>query len=148
MQKDKRRAPRRPLRFSAWVALDGNKLVSCALADISDNGAHLEVEDTKVLPDRYCLMPSGRGAVHRECRVIWRKTTQVGVIFEKPLVEGAAPAAKAAAPKTKEAEKKDAVSRGRGEIGRKRLTARQLPLANMRPAARPAQIRWIHNDRD
>ena len=102
MEKDKRKSRRRPLRYSAWIALDGGKLQGCALSDISDLGARLEVEDEKALPDRFRLMLSGRGSARRQCRVIWRKPTQIGVAFEKPLSEEAAQAAGKGAPaKTK-----------------------------------------------
>jgi hypothetical protein len=90
MEKEKRKARRRPLRYSAWIALDDDILQGCALSDISDLGARIDVEDSKALPDSFCLMLSGRGSARRECRVIWRKETQVGVAFEKPLSQEAA----------------------------------------------------------
>ena len=83
MQKDKRKSRRQPLRYSAWMALDADKLHGCVLADISDTGARLDVEDSKALPDHFRLLLSGSGSARRYCRVIWRGAAQIGVAFEK-----------------------------------------------------------------
>ena len=83
MRKDKRKSRRRPIRYSAWMALDDDKLHGCVLADISDTGARLDVEDSKALPDRFMLLLSGTGSARRSCRVIWRAAAQIGVAFEK-----------------------------------------------------------------
>jgi hypothetical protein len=89
MQKDKRKSRRRPLRYSAWMALDDEKLHGCVLSDISDTGARLDVEDSQALPDHFRLLLSGTGSARRNCRVIWRGAAQIGVAFEKRLSEGA-----------------------------------------------------------
>jgi hypothetical protein len=96
MHKDKRKMRRRPLRYSAWMALDGEKLHGCVLSDISDSGARLDVEDSSALPERFMLLLSGTGSARRKCRVIWRAPAQVGVAFEHRLTD---PAAVALAPK-------------------------------------------------
>ena len=90
MRRDKRKARRRPLRYSAWMALDNDTLHGCVLADISDTGARLDVEDSKALPDRFMLLLSGTGAARRSCRVIWRAEAQIGVAFERRLSDTAA----------------------------------------------------------
>jgi hypothetical protein len=81
---DKRRAPRRQLRYTAWIALPNNKLHGCVVADISDVGARLEVEHAQKAPASFYLLLSSRGRPKRRCRVVWRSKTQVGVEFEKP----------------------------------------------------------------
>jgi len=90
MRKDKRKSRRRPLRYSAWVALDNDALHGCVLSDISDTGARLDVEDANVLPERFMLLLSGKGSARRSCRVIWRGPAQLGVAFERRLSETAA----------------------------------------------------------
>jgi hypothetical protein len=90
MHNDKRKARRRPLRYSAWMALDNDKLHGCVLSDISDTGARLDVEDAKALPDLFMLLLSGTGSARRSCRVIWRSPGQVGVAFERRLTDAAA----------------------------------------------------------
>jgi hypothetical protein len=85
MRKDNRKSRRRPIRYSAWMALDNDKLHGCVLSDISDTGARLDVEDSKALPDHFMLLLSGTGSARRSCRVIWRAPAQIGVAFERRL---------------------------------------------------------------
>lgn len=83
---DKRRSRRQPIRYSAWIALENGELQGCALADASDTGARLEVEDADALPDRFELLLSNRNlAPRRFCHVVWRDDKQVGVNFEHQL---------------------------------------------------------------
>jgi hypothetical protein len=60
-------------------------LHGCALSDISDTGARIDVEDAKTIPDHFVLLLSGNGKARRKCRVVWRKATQIGLTFERPL---------------------------------------------------------------
>ena len=83
MLKDKRKSRRQPMRYTAWMVLDGEQLHGCMLSDISDTGARLNVEKSAKLPDRFVLVLSGRGSARRNCRVVWRKPQQVGVAFER-----------------------------------------------------------------
>ena len=85
MNKDLRKTRRRPIRYSAWMALDSDKLHGCVLSDISDTGARIDVEDAGSLPDRFMLLLSRTGSARRSCRVVWRAPAQVGVAFERPL---------------------------------------------------------------
>ena len=110
MNSDKRKARRRPLRYTAWVALENEKLHGCVLSDISDHGARLDVDDAKALPDQFMLLLSGTGSARRRCRVVWRAPGQIGVAFERRLSDAAAvappskPSAEAAAPAAPEAQ--------------------------------------------
>ena len=83
--KDKRKARRRPLRRSAWVALGPNDLHGCKLFDVSEAGARIEVEDTTPIPDHFMLFLSNNGAARRPCQVVWRNSNQLGVKFEHHL---------------------------------------------------------------
>ena len=82
---DKRKAHRRQLRYTAWISLGPKKLQGCVVADISDCGARLGVENSKTVPNNFVLLLSASGKPKRRCRVVWRNGTQVGVEFEKPL---------------------------------------------------------------
>jgi hypothetical protein len=82
---DKRRSPRRPIRYTAWVALPEKSLIGCVLNDVSDHGARLDVENSADLPDHFVLLLSNRGTPKRNCKVVWRGDNQLGVEFEKPL---------------------------------------------------------------
>jgi hypothetical protein len=85
MMNDKRKGPRRPLRYTAWVSLGPDKLHGCVLADISDSGAKLEFESAEEIPEQFVLFLSARGKPKRKCRVVWRDDTHLGVEFERPL---------------------------------------------------------------
>jgi hypothetical protein len=85
MLSDKRKAHRRQLRYTAWISLGPKKLQGCVVADISDAGARLHIENSKTVPDNFVLLLSASGRPKRKCRVAWRKGAQIGVAFEKPL---------------------------------------------------------------
>src|SRR6185437_8711463 len=81
MFNDKRRAHRRPMRYTAWIAQKGKPLHGCVVADISESGARLKVEDGDSIADELMLILSRRGDAQRKCRVVWRKQGQLGVEF-------------------------------------------------------------------
>jgi hypothetical protein len=83
MPRDKRKSIRRPLRYSAWIALDGGELHGCVLSDISKTGARIDTVDSKLIPDQFTLLLSNNGSATRMCSVAWRKSRQVGVTFER-----------------------------------------------------------------
>ena len=83
MQSDKRKAPRKPLRYSAWIAIEGENRQGCVLSDVSDTGARIEVEQPNKLPDEFVLLLAASNAPRRHCKVIWRDDTHVGVQFRK-----------------------------------------------------------------
>jgi hypothetical protein len=85
MLNDKRKSTRRSVRYSAWIVREGDDLHGCALFDISETGARIEVEDTTSIPELFVLLLSGNGKARRACRVVWRQPSQLGVIFEKRL---------------------------------------------------------------
>lgn len=82
MKNDKRRSVRRPVECTAWIARPDKPLEACALADISDKGARLDVIDVNTIPDEFMLFLSPRGNPRRRCRVAWRTNGQIGVRFE------------------------------------------------------------------
>lgn len=81
MLKDQRKAPRRLMRYTAWIAIAPKKLHGCVLSDISETGARIDVEDSKIVPDRFPMFLSRNGSARRVCTVVWRKPKQVGVTF-------------------------------------------------------------------
>jgi hypothetical protein len=85
MKGDKRKSARRAMRFTAWIAQPGKDLHGCVLADISDTGARLNVENPQDLPEEFVLYLSSRGSPRRKCKVAWRTKTQIGVQFDFPL---------------------------------------------------------------
>lgn len=87
IMRDKRKSPRRQMRYTAWLALEGNELHGCALHDISHTGARIDVENSDIVPDRFVLLLSSNGKARRTCQVIWRQPHQIGVHFGPRLVE-------------------------------------------------------------
>lgn len=73
MAKDKRKSVRRPIRYTAWVALKDNELHGCVLGDISDTGARIDIDESKEIPDEFTLWLSSTGTARRVCKVVWRK---------------------------------------------------------------------------
>jgi hypothetical protein len=92
MIRDQRKFRRRQVRCTAWIGLPGGALHGCVLTDISDSGARLDVEDSRKIPDRFPLYLTNKGAPRRNCRVIWRKPTAVGVDFDRVTRETFRPA--------------------------------------------------------
>lgn len=75
------------MRYSAWLAFDGETSHGCALHDISDTGARIDVEDADKVPNSFVLLLSGNGSARRNCRVVWRKPQQIGVTFGARLLD-------------------------------------------------------------
>ena len=71
------------MRYSAW-ADDGEVAQGCVVADLSDTGARLEIDDPGTLPDMFTLTLAGPGHQRRQCRVVWRRDQEIGVTFETP----------------------------------------------------------------
>ena len=89
MLNDKRKALRRPIRYTAWLMLEADRLHGCVLSDVSDSGARIEVEDPEKIPDRFLLLLSGNGLAKRKCRVVWRTERQIGVKFDRRFADPA-----------------------------------------------------------
>jgi hypothetical protein len=91
MIREKRVAKRQPLRYTAWVALTPEQRHGCVVSDVSETGARIDVQDSSELPDHFVLMLTSNGSARRFCRVMWRKSSQVGVQFTRTMAEAAAP---------------------------------------------------------
>jgi len=89
MISEKRAARRQPLRYTAWLAVTAEQRIGCVVSDVSETGARIDVQDSKIIPDHFVLMLSSSGAARRICRVVWRKPTQLGVKFERSLADAA-----------------------------------------------------------
>src|SRR6266508_574412 len=82
---EKRRAIRRPLGYTAWIAISEDApWWGCEVNDVSATGARIAVEKAHELPETFDLVLTGRGNVRRTCRVVWRKHMEVGVRFQAP----------------------------------------------------------------
>jgi PilZ domain-containing protein len=84
MATEKRKAKRRPLRYTAWVYVAGTGPQGCIVHDVSETGARLAVAEPAGLPEQFVLLLSRNGKAKRLCRAVWRTEDEVGVRFEKP----------------------------------------------------------------
>jgi len=80
---NRRQSARKTLsRYAARaVFADGALSVWCEVVDISKTGAKLSTERATSLPEDFVLMLSTQGSAQRNCRVVWRGNSEVGVRF-------------------------------------------------------------------
>jgi hypothetical protein len=77
-----RKKKRRHFHFNARaVADEKGTLLPCSIIDISESGARLLFETDIALPERFLLVLTASGDIRRQCRVVWREGTTVGVAF-------------------------------------------------------------------
>jgi hypothetical protein len=68
---------------SAFTIIEFNSgAYSCAVRNLSEAGAALDVPSAITVPHEFTLIMETDGA-SRNCRVIWRKDDRVGVVFEQ-----------------------------------------------------------------
>ena len=79
--KDKHKERRRPMRYTAWIAIKPGTFHGCVVSDISDGGARIDLDTSEDIPDRFPLFLSRNGRARRVCTVVWRKPQQLGVVF-------------------------------------------------------------------
>jgi hypothetical protein len=79
-----RRKPRRPFHYNAAVLTEDNQLHRCAIADVSETGARIQLETDWELPERFLLLLTRGGGTRRLCRKVWRDGLMVGVEFPVP----------------------------------------------------------------
>ncbi len=70
---------RRVLKGAQIVFKDHGAVIDCVVLNLSDGGACLKVETPVGVPDSFDLLLDH--AFVGDCRVIWRKATQIGVAF-------------------------------------------------------------------
>lgn len=82
-EEERRKAVRRRVYKGAKISFRGLRAtIDCIVRDHSDSGARLGVESPVGIPDQFELIYADFPP--RMCRVIWRKTSQIGVEFIKP----------------------------------------------------------------
>ncbi len=79
----KRKGARRQVNLAAAIlANDGGPMIcQCTMADVSEGGARLIVEEPSKVPDSLVLVLSRGARAHRKCIVRWRAAKAVGVQF-------------------------------------------------------------------
>ncbi len=79
-RKERRKSPRKDaLRIGYIVYGRDRRLMHCVLHNISDGGAKLGPANIHNCPDRFFLHIANQPP--RDCKVLWRKPTHLGVKF-------------------------------------------------------------------
>ena len=82
---DKRKKPRRAMHYPALIVAGDSAARTCVLADISESGARLKTPAGAPLPDSFMLQLGDDRAPHRQCHVVWRRDSDIGIRFERPV---------------------------------------------------------------
>jgi hypothetical protein len=79
-QQERQNDVRQRVLKGAQIVFKGRQaLIDCVVLNLSDGGACLKVESPIGIPDTFDLMLDHASV--RNCRVAWRKATQIGVRF-------------------------------------------------------------------
>lgn len=80
---DKRSARRLRTLLAAKIILGrGTSVVDCAIRDLSASGARIRVDEVVLLPSTFDIL-IGAERRRERCRVVWRRPTDIGVVFER-----------------------------------------------------------------
>lgn len=77
---DERRVAARQRTLKAGTVVFGGGGISCVVRNFSDTGANLEVTSSYGIP-RLCVLAIGEEHFRRDCVVVWRRQTRIGVTF-------------------------------------------------------------------
>jgi PilZ domain len=79
IEQKERSARRRVFKGAKIVFRERGARIDCTVRDLSSGGARLGVASVVGIPDLFELDVPGEGI--RQCRLIWRKSGQLGVSF-------------------------------------------------------------------
>ena len=78
----RRKSSRRVFTYPAQLEFGrGVPPAPCVIVDISELGAQVEVSPGTDFPDEFSLLIGGHASVRRQCRIVWRSTSRIGVRF-------------------------------------------------------------------
>ena len=79
----KTRPSRRQINTEAWITQQGDFAArKCKVLDVSASGAKLQCEDVRFLKGTFNLKFARDERTGRQCKVVWRKGSTVGVEFQ------------------------------------------------------------------
>ena len=97
MQGEKRKSPRKHLKYPARILSGDDTPRMCTLADISATGARVVIVRPDDIPNEVTLLLSNGGA-RRRCRIAWRNGKEFGLEFLPDFERAAKPSATTARP--------------------------------------------------
>lgn len=77
---ERRRSLRTDVDEMAYISASGSS-TRCRIANMSDDGAALDVPDASFVPNCFQLMTE-QDRIVRTCRIVWIKKNRIGVEFE------------------------------------------------------------------
>jgi hypothetical protein len=78
----KKREARKSLSQPGWITLEGGFAARpCVVQDMSSTGAKITIQDPNVLPAKLRLAFARDARTGRNCEVVWRRGSSVGVKF-------------------------------------------------------------------
>jgi hypothetical protein len=79
---NKKREVRKSLRQPGWIILEGGFAArQCVVQDMSSTGAKITIEDPNMLPTKLRLAFARDARTGRNCEVVWRRGSSVGIRF-------------------------------------------------------------------
>ena len=78
---EQRTKTRQRVLKAGTISFDNGTGINCVVRNISADGAALEVESQTGIPSEFNLV-IGTGQLSETCRVLWRKTRRLGVVFQ------------------------------------------------------------------
>jgi hypothetical protein len=84
-QAELRKSPRRKFHYNATIIIErGAEPFPCAIVDISESGARLQLKNSSELPERFVLLLTKGSGPRRDCKIVWRDGLLIGVQFPPP----------------------------------------------------------------
>jgi len=82
MAGEKRKSVRRPVVRPCWIVTARDApAITCHIQDISATGARLLCKSPTDIADAFVLHLTPDGKVGRQCKVVWRTQSEVGLQF-------------------------------------------------------------------
>jgi hypothetical protein len=78
---EQRTKTRQRVLKAGTISFDNGTGINCVVRNISADGAALEVESQTGIPSEFNLV-IGTEQISQICRVLWRKTKRLGVVFQ------------------------------------------------------------------
>lgn len=78
---ESRIAPRKRILKSGTIDLGAGGTIACAVKNLSETGAALEVSTPLFIPERFKLVIDTEH-IDRPCEIVWRKEKRIGIAFK------------------------------------------------------------------
>lgn len=82
MEEHRSRPRTRTFKSGRLVFNDGRSTLDCVVRNISEGGAKLSFNQVAAIPDVFQISLSD--GAKKTCRIVWRKSLDVGVSFDVP----------------------------------------------------------------